>query len=188
MDANGVPTGNYSAFDFSIEEETPKEEFKRWLGKWTIGSSTTIKDHENGWDLQDRGTHYQIEVLNLDSNYEYEIRGWEQGEDADQFANDNLDYKNHSIVATWDESTGKMVIQTQYMTTMTYYGDDDSESYYDDILLGKFFHRQGRDTYLYNLLDEGVTIEMFAFERHKNSAGSYLPAICCDEDGISIFC
>ena len=180
MDGTGFPTGRYSSLTFRIDEETPTAEFSKWLGKWRIGSDMALYENDRQWGEEERPIGYDIEIRNLDSNYEYEILGWEQGPDADDFAKEHLEYNLHTIVATWDEVGGRLVIPSQYITSLEYDGGDS----YDDFLFARFKHRQGRETYLYVLDEEGLTIAVGELAPDGQSASIEGQKILVNIDGV----
>ncbi len=179
LDADGIPTGRYSVSDkIEIKEQEPTAQFSKWLGKWRVTSQKTVFDDGDRFEIADGNKSYDLEITNLDSNYEYEIKGWEQGKGADG----DLDYNAHTIYASYDGLTGKFLISSQYITTMTY-TDNGVETYYDDYLLGKFTYRQGLPTYLSILLSEGLGIAVGEFDEGDNASIKGLRVSNVDVDG-----
>ena len=63
-DKDGKPTYNYTVADIEVKEETATQEFKDWLGVWTVS---------------DGYVGYDIEVSAFENNYLYRVDGWETG-------------------------------------------------------------------------------------------------------------
>lgn len=179
LDADGNPTGRYSMSEkIVVAEQTPTADFSKWLGRWRVSSKQTVLDDGSHFEVKDGSVSYDLEITNLDSNYEYEIKGWEQGRDKDP----DLQYDTHTIFASYDAPSGRFLISSQYITTMTY-TNDGVETYYDDYLLGKFTYRQGISSYLSILLTEGLGIAVGEFDESGNASVGGLRVKNVDVDG-----
>ena len=65
MDKEGYITGDYAETSFTLAEETPTEEYLRWIGEWEIkGGSVT----------------YPVRIEQSEANCAYFLHGWETGE------------------------------------------------------------------------------------------------------------
>ena len=96
-------TGKYAEYEFTIQEETPTEAFKRWIGTYHVA------------DLEGHGA-YDIVVSNADANYLYYVDGWETGRDADQQMDGDRDW----IYARFD--VDRLVFYAQFLQTEDYDG------------------------------------------------------------------
>ncbi|MBR5103255.1 MAG: hypothetical protein IKV05_01040 [Bacteroidales bacterium] len=70
FNADGTPTGTYSAIEFEILPETPTEEYSQWLGTYNV------TDQNN--------TTYTLTLHEYDPNFMFAVTGWECGEWLDE--------------------------------------------------------------------------------------------------------
>ena len=103
--SGGNLTGDYAVLDFTIKEETPTEDFNKWLGNWKF-SGKSKKDGNT--DIV-----YNVNISSSDANYLYTIRGWETGTGL------RNDMSHYSIEAVYDRFRGTMVFKGLYLETYT---------------------------------------------------------------------
>lgn len=101
VDYLGNLTGNWSELKFDIVEEEPEAEFSKWLGKWAVGSD---------------GVFYNIDISSAEANMFYSIENWETGNDASDFANQNV--KDYVFEASYDRNSKEFVFKSQYLGTL----------------------------------------------------------------------
>lgn len=101
VDYLGNLTGNWSEYSFVVEEEAPSADFRKWLGKWAIGSD---------------GIYYNITVGSSEANRYFLIRDWETGNDASEWANQNV--RDYQFEASYDRDSRELVFTSQYLGTL----------------------------------------------------------------------
>ena len=87
-DAESNLTGEYSAFEFTIEEEKATAEYTKWLGTWELPFTyEEYETDEDGYLILDENDNpivketkeatYEITLSHADNNYIYIMTGWE---------------------------------------------------------------------------------------------------------------
>lgn len=94
-------TGQYAECEFIIQEETPTEAFKRWLGTYRV---------TDGYNA------FNIQVSDADANYLYYVDGWETGPSVSQ----QMDGERDWIYARFD--VDRLVFYAQFLQTEEYNG------------------------------------------------------------------
>lgn len=121
ISSKGNLTGDYAILDFTIEEETPTENYLRWTGEWQF----TGKSKKDG----NTDITYNVNISSEDANYLYTIRGWETGEGL------RNDMSNYSIEAIYDKFNGTMYFKGLYLETYT-----ENDESYDFCFFGNFMY------------------------------------------------
>lgn len=116
LDADKKLTGEYAYCKFSVEEETPSEEYLSWIGDWTVS---------------DGHISYDIQIEQEESNQVYRLYGWEVRDEApSDWVQMDLEY----LEAFFEPSDGRLYFVSQYITT---YEDDDLDgAKVDELFLG----------------------------------------------------
>ena len=96
-------TGKYAEYEFTIQEETPTEAFKRWIGTYHVVGP-------NGYCA------FDIVVSDADANYLYYVDGWETGPSVGQ----QMDGERDWIYAHFD--VDRLVFYAQFLQTEDYNG------------------------------------------------------------------
>lgn len=76
IDADGELTGYYSMTECKIAQEAATDEYRRWLGQWTVVGS-----------CGDRRIRYELEISPDENNLYYRMSGWESTSATDYFKN-----------------------------------------------------------------------------------------------------
>ena len=118
---NGEINGDYAVLRFTIQEDQPSEDFKRWLGKWTVkGASKSDPSREISYDL---------DITSSDADYLFYVTGWESGRSA------SVDMKDYGFETQYDRFTKTMLFKCLYLETETISGKD-----YDLCFYGNFIY------------------------------------------------
>lgn len=102
MKTDGTSTAEYSAAEFTIEEEEANADYTQWIGTWKISS----KDKDTG-----KTRSYTIKVEHFDNNFLYAIEDWETNGDIDYdideyvgryaipafYRNGNMEFQEYTI-------------------------------------------------------------------------------------------
>lgn len=158
VDYLGNLTGNWSEIKFDIEEETPTEDFKKWLGKWAIGSD---------------GIFYNITISSAEANHFYAIEDWETGNDASEFANQEA--KNYVFEASYDENSKNLVFTSQYLGSFT----DDSIGDFDVCFMGNVQY----DDQLLSITDINTPIATAKLDADGKSADVTAEYVTIEQNG-----
>lgn len=116
--SNGKLTGDYTLLKFTIKEESPEENYLKWLGTW---------------EITDGKTAYNLTLKQSEANFAITVSGWETGFGG------NSDAKNYSFETYYDRWTGSMVFLSQ---AFTWFKGTDGH-FYDVCLLGNFYYPGG---------------------------------------------
>ena len=131
-DAECNLTGEYSLFDFEIEEEKATPEYNQWLGTWELPFTyTDIDENENEITVE---ASYRVTFTSADNNFMYLMYGWEsEGEnlitDLDEFfasALTQLGYNNGFPLIIYYEDGKLLFPETDGLLEFT----DQSGEYY----------------------------------------------------------
>lgn len=87
VDYNGYLTGEYSTYNFSLEQEEATEAYNKWLGTWSVGN-------------------YTLNVDAYENNYKYTLSGWES---------DNEYAAEYEFTTEFNKSTSGMTFFSQYL-------------------------------------------------------------------------
>ena len=101
LDKDGELSGLYQSYGFNIEQETPTDEYNRWLGNWTVSDMS--------------GTEYfDITIIPSENNMWYYMGGWESTNIYD------FDTFDPALMPElfFDKMTGKLYFVSQYVNTM----------------------------------------------------------------------
>lgn len=158
VDYLGNLTGNWSEIKFDIEEETPTEDFKKWLGTWSIGSGKYF---------------YNISISSAEANQYFAIEDWETGNDASDFANQEA--KNYVFEASYDELTKSLVFTSQYLGTLK----DDDIGVFDVCFLGNISY----NGQIYSITDINTPIAKAKMGADGKSADVEAEYVTVDIDG-----
>lgn len=99
LDAQLNLTGQYAEYEFTLQEETPTEAFKRWCGQYHV------YDGYCGMD---------ITVSSAEANYLYYIDGWETGPAVSQ----PMDGERDWVYARFAD--GKLIFYAQFLQVEQY--------------------------------------------------------------------
>lgn len=95
MDDNCTVTYHYAMLEFTIsEEQTPTEEYKKWIGEWSLTAKNVAGDADS--------TYFNFTIVQNSANKSYGVSGW----GGDYF----VDFGN--VIAQYDEETGNLVFRT----------------------------------------------------------------------------
>lgn len=129
VDKFGYLTGSYNTMDFSIAEETPTEEFSRWLGKWEISPDKTVYDND-GNAVNKSEVSYSLEISKSEANVAYIVAGWETKDpDAVQYTSEM------KFEAGFDRNTGNLVFKSYDLGPY-----NDNGNRYTTLLAGLYLH------------------------------------------------
>lgn len=155
LDSNYKLTGEYAYSMFEVEEETPTDDFKKWLGTWRVKGKTDGKPS--------RDVVYKISVESEEANFMYRVYDWEalEVEDAN-WVQMNLE----SIVTFYDG--GDMYFTSQYIQT---YDDEEYNDVVEEVFLGEvdyngILHEQG----LYIIEQEDIDLAFATISQDGQSA------------------
>ena len=158
VDYLGNLTGNWSELKFDIAEEEPEAEFSKWLGKWAVGSD---------------GIFYNIDISSAEANMFYSIQNWETGNDASDFANQNV--KDYVFEASYDRNSKELVFNSQYLGTL----EDQEIGLFDVCFLGNIRY----DGKSYTITDIDVPIARAKMNDDGRSAKVEPEYVTVDIDG-----
>lgn len=79
-DAEGEPTGAYTAQEFTVVEETANADYTQWLGDYDITCAYSYEDEETGELVEGEAT-YTVSLVHYDNNNIYLMTGWEANGD-----------------------------------------------------------------------------------------------------------
>lgn len=143
MTEKGYITGSYTESSFTLKEETPSEDYLKWIGNWTISGKTL--DGEN--------VSYDLSIEKDEANLSYIINGWETGESIDAQRGTNMDQEY--LVAEYDYYLKNLYFRSQYLGTYTENNVD-----LDELFLGKVdYQGGGKDVNgIYVITDENLDL------------------------------
>ncbi|MBR1569370.1 MAG: hypothetical protein IJ651_01380 [Bacteroidales bacterium] len=116
ISADGKMTGNYARLRHTVEEETPVEDYLKWIGTWYIGNGKA---------------GYEIQVSRCEANYLYYIDGWETGEAVQEQMNMDRDW----LFARYRNGDGNLYFYGQYL--MSYY-EESLKTDVDQMFVGTY--------------------------------------------------
>lgn len=114
LDKNLELSGEYAYRKFTVEEEEATEEYKSWLGNWTVSKGNVS---------------YPITVSQEEANFVYRVDGWETGSSIDQW---NGTVMNQEYIETFFDN-GCMFFTSQFIQTY----DDENLGTLDELFLGQ---------------------------------------------------
>lgn len=115
MDKNGTITGSYAETAFTLAEETPSDDYLKWIGEWSIG---------------DGKISYAVSVEQSEANLCYIFRGWETGDSIDP--QEGMVMDQEYLETAFDYDNGNMYFTSQYLGTY-----EDKGRNLDELFLGK---------------------------------------------------
>lgn len=121
MTSSGEPTGDYAVTFFTLDEETPTDAFKSWLGDWTLTGKSKTNSSET--------VTYNINVASADANFLFTVTGWETGSSCTN------DMSAYSIEAQYDKYTNTMLFKSLFIETYT---DESTNRNFDFCFYGNF--------------------------------------------------
>ena len=155
LDSNYKLTGEYAYSMFEVEEETPADDFKKWLGTWRVKGKTDGRPS--------RDVVYKISIESEEANFMYRVYDWEtlEKEDANW-----LQMNLESLVTFYDG--GDMYFTSQYIQT---YDDEEYNDVVEEVFLGEvdyngILHEQG----LYIIEQEDIDLAKATIAQDGNSA------------------
>lgn len=152
VDYLGNLTGNWSKFNFNIEEEEATEAFKKWLGTWAIGGKGGGVD-EKGKPISGE-YFYNITITSAENNEAFAIEDWETGNSSSEFANKYA--KDYIFEAGYDRASGNLIFKSQYLGS----AEDDEIGVYDACFLGNVNY--GKETWAITDIDAPIADAIMA--------------------------
>ncbi|MDT3366143.1 MAG: hypothetical protein LIQ26_02520 [Bacteroidota bacterium] len=132
-------SGEYAYAKFEVLEETPKEDYLKWIGKWNISDG--------------QGIFYPLVISQLEANYIYRVDGWETGSSIDKKEGTVMDQEY--LETFYDAPTGSLYFTSQYIQSYT----DDSLGDMDECFLGQIdYDGITQEMGLYIITDEGLDL------------------------------
>lgn len=132
-------SGEYAYAKFEVQEETPKEDYLKWIGKWNISDG--------------QGIFYPLEISQLEANYIYRVDGWETGSSIDKKVGTVMDQEY--LETFYDAPTGSMYFTSQYIQSY----NDESLGDMDECFLGQVdYDGITQEMGLYIITDEGLDL------------------------------
>ena len=132
-------SGEYAYAKFEVMEETPTEDYLKWIGKWNISDG--------------KGIFYPLVVSQLEANYIYRVDGWETGSSIDSKEGTVMDQEY--LETFYDAPTGSMYFTSQYIQSYT----DDNLGDMDECFLGQIdYDGITEEMGLYIITDEGLDL------------------------------
>ena len=116
LDKDGKATYDYAKAEIEVEEETPTEDYLKWVGNWIVTNGRT---------------GYDISVVPCEANYLYYIDGWETGEAVAT----QMTYDRDWVYARYDHKNGRLYFYAQYLMT---YDDEDLGTTVDEMFVGTY--------------------------------------------------
>lgn len=139
LDATGNITGSYAETTFTLAEETPSEDYLKWIGEWTVGDGTVS---------------YPVSVEQGEANFTYIFRGWETGESISPTEGTVMDQEY--LETSYDFDSGSMYFTSQYLGTY-----EDNGRNLDELFLGKVnvtTAKKASNNGIWLLSDEGLDL------------------------------
>ena len=139
MDKDGYITGDYAELAFTLAEETPSEEYLRWIGDWTLTGG---------------GITYPVRIEQAEANIAYRFHGWETGESIDQQKGTVMDQEY--LETYFDFDNNNMYFTSQYLGTY-----EDNGVNLDELFLGKVDIKGAKDPAnngIWIITDEGLDL------------------------------
>ena len=132
-------SGEYAYAKFEVLEETPKEDYLKWIGKWNISDG--------------QGIFYPLVISQLEANYIYQVDGWETGSSIDKKEGTVMDQEY--LETFYDAPTGSMYFTSQYIQSYT----DDVLGDMDECFLGQVdYDGITQEMGIYIITDEGLDL------------------------------
>ena len=119
VNAGGELTGYYARADVSIVQEVATEEYRKWVGKWTLTGycdNTLIS--------------YQVEISPDENNLYYRMSGWESSTADTYFKNIPSDLP---LLLYFEKSTGYVYVVSEELADLS---DETLAEFYDFYLFG----------------------------------------------------
>lgn len=139
MDKNGYITGDYAETAFTLVEETPSEEYLRWIGDWTLTGG---------------GITYPLRIEQSEANCAYFVHGWETGDNIDPQKGTVMD--KEYLETYFDFDNCNMYFSSQYLGTY-----EDNGVNLDELFLGKVnitTAKNKADNGIWIITDEGLDL------------------------------
>ena len=167
MDKEGYITGDYAETSFTLAEETPTEEYLRWIGEWEIkGGSVT----------------YPVRIEQSEANCAYFLHGWETGESINAQTGTVMDQEY--LETYFDVDNLNMYFTAQYLGTYEEKGVN-----LDELFLGEVnitTARNKADNGIWIISDEGIDLAAAVLPADKPDqatvTGCEITAAIGDED------
>lgn len=99
VDAEGELTGYYARTDLTISQETPMEDYRRWIGKWTLTGMCGEKK-----------ITYPVEISPDENNLYFRMSGWESTTVESDFTNFVAEYP---VLLYFDKSSGDVRVVSE---------------------------------------------------------------------------
>jgi len=112
----GKATGSYSKLRHEVEEETPIQDYMKWIGTWHVADSYV---------------GYDITVSQCEANYLYYIDGWETGPAVQEQMNMDRDW----LYARYRNGDGNLYFYGQYLMS---YEDEALGTDVDQMFVGTY--------------------------------------------------
>ena len=145
LDSDYKLTGEYAYKIFEVEEEEATDDFKKWLGSWTVKGKTDGKPA--------RDVTYNLTVSSEEANYMYYVEGWEVFDGADEQMN------QEGLVTYYDR--GDMYFVSQYIQSYEENGDTMEECFLGEIDYYGILHEQG----IYLIENEGIDLAVAQMDK-----------------------
>lgn len=154
IDSDNNLTGEYSYLSFSIEQEEPTPEYKKWIGTWKVTGKLDGSSSEE--------VSYILSVDSEENNYMYRVYGWETLENK----NESWKQKDEEDLVTFFDS-GDMIFTSQYIRT---YEDKEYNDTVEEVFLGEIFYKGAADTPgLYIIEEEDIDLAKASFKDEKQA-------------------
>jgi len=147
----GKVSGDYTQTTVVIAQESPTDEYKKWIGEWLVSNG------EVG---------YRISITQSEANWLYRVDGWETGA---SIASNGTVMDQEYIEARFDRQSGKMIFFSQYLGGY----DDDQWGWLDEYFLGNIKTLNDKDEVVVKpITNTGLDIAYVSFEGDATSVAN----------------
>jgi hypothetical protein len=155
MTEKGYITGSYTESSVTLQEETPSDDYLKWIGNWTV----------TGKNLDGNSVSYDLSIEKDEANITYIVNGWETGESIDKERGTVMDQEY--LIAQYDYYLKNLYFRSQYLGTYT-----ENNVNLDELFLGKVdYQGGGKDVNgIYVITDENLDLGAAILKEDGQSA------------------